>query len=76
MEGDILKWILPNPITTLNMVNLFSFTFEALFFDKCRDSTTLYSLLYALSYCHSVNKLLGRTTHHMLVVWVLKRVGK
>jgi len=53
-----------------------SFPFKAFFFSGRKHSTTSDFLLYALSYCHSVNELLCRTTHHMLVVWCLEHVGK
>ena len=41
-----LEWVLPTPIATLNMVNLFPFTFEASFFPQVQRFYN--SLLLAL----------------------------
>jgi hypothetical protein len=51
------------------MVDLFPF--EASFLGGFRNSTTLDALLYTFTHYHSVSELLGRTTHHMLVIWRL-----
>ena len=72
----VLEQVFPTLITIFNIIDLFSFTLKASFISGRRYSTTFYSLLYALSYCHNVSKLLGRTTHHMLITWCLERVGK
>ena len=72
----VLEWIFPTHVATFNIVDLLPFTLKAFFLSGHKNSTTFYSLLYALSYCHNISKLLGRTTHYMLVVGHLERVGK
>jgi hypothetical protein len=64
----VLELVFPTPIATFNMVNFLPFPFEASSLDGHENSTTLDSLLYVLNYYYNISELLGRTTHHMLVV--------
>ena len=72
----VLKLVFPTPIVTFNMVNLLPFFFEDLLLDGHRSYNTHDSLFDMLNCCHNVSELLGRTTHHMLIVRCLERVGK
>jgi hypothetical protein len=55
----VLEGVSPTYITTFNMVDLLPFPLKASFLNERRNSTTLNSLLYALSYCHNISKLLS-----------------
>jgi hypothetical protein len=65
----VFRWVLLTLVAISNMVDLFPF--EASFLGGFRNSTTLDALLYTFTHYHNVSELLGRTTHHMLVIWRL-----
>jgi len=58
------------------MVNLLPFFFEAFLPGGHRNYNTYDSLFDTLNYYHNVREFLGQTTHHMLIVRRLERVGK
>jgi len=62
------------PCSHLQLGDLFPL--KASFISGYKNSTTLDALLYTFTHYHSVSELLGRTTHHMLIVWRFECVGK